>query len=150
MKAGCCLSPCWIAVFLALIGPVLVLGAIGLGTNLYTQIGIILLVALSAKNAILIVEMAREYHLEGKPLVEAAIEASINRFRPILMTSIAFTLGVVPLVLAQGAGANARLSIGITTLTGMISSTCLAVVIVPAVFVVIGRMRQRWQTERAL
>ena len=89
--------------------------------NLYTQIGIILLIALSAKNAILIVEVALELHVrDRKPLLESAIEAARARFRPILMTSFAFILGVVPLVLATGAGANARKSIGITVFSGML------------------------------
>jgi HAE1 family hydrophobic/amphiphilic exporter-1 len=131
------------AVPMALTGPALVLTALGLDNNLYTQIGVILLVALSAKNAILIVEMAREYHNAGKPLAEAAIEAATVRFRPILMTSIAFILGVLPLVTASGAGANARIAIGLTTLSGMISSTCFAVVFIPAFFVALGRKRKR-------
>ena len=127
-----------VSVPMAMVGPVLVLTAMKLDNNLYTQIGIILLVALSAKNAILIVEMAREYHLAGKPLADAAVNAAIVRFRPILMTSIAFTLGVLPLVMATGAGANARMSIGITTMSGMISSTCLAILFVPVFFVILA------------
>ena len=131
-----------LAVPLALVGPVAVLTALGVDNNLYAQIGLILLVALSAKNAILIVEMARELRLSGKSIHQAAVEAAVSRFRPILMTSIAFALGVVPLVLASGAGANARRSIGITSFTGMISSTCLAVVLVPAFFVVLQRFEE--------
>lgn len=131
------------AVPLALTGPATVIAALGIDNNLYTQIGLILLVALSAKNAILIVEMARELRESGRNIVDAAVEAARIRFRPILMTSIAFALGVVPLVTASGAGANARKSIGITTLSGMISSTCLAVVLVPAFFVVIRQFEER-------
>lgn len=138
------------AVPLALVGPVAVLTALGVENNLYTQIGLILLVALSAKNAILIVEMARELRLAGHPIQDAAVEAAIMRFRPILMTSLAFSLGVLPLVFASGAGANARMFIGITTLTGMISSTCLAVVLVPSFFVVLRQFEEwrRRQKER--
>jgi HAE1 family hydrophobic/amphiphilic exporter-1 len=111
--------------------------------NLYVQIGLILLIALSAKNAILIVEVAREYHeRDGKPLIEAAVAAARARFRPIIMTSFAFILGVVPLVLATGAGASARKSIGITVFSGMLASTCLAVLFVPAFFVVVQRFEQ--------
>ena len=103
-----------LAVPLALIGPVLVLNALGLANNLYTQIGLMLLIALSAKNAILIVEMAREHRLrDGEPIIDAAVAAARMRFRPILMTSFAFILGVVPLVTATGAGAQARASLGI-------------------------------------
>jgi HAE1 family hydrophobic/amphiphilic exporter-1 len=125
------------AVPISLLGPVATFTALKIDNNLYTQIGIVLLIALSAKNAILIVEFARELRAEGKSLQEAAIEAARERFRPILMTSFAFILGVLPLVLATGAGANARASIGITVFTGMIASTCLAVLFVPSFFVVL-------------
>ena len=138
-----------LAVPLALCGPVATLYALGIGTNLYVQIGLILLVALSAKNAILIVEVARELRRAGASIFEAAEQAAVARFRPILMTSIAFALGVVPLVLATGAGANARRSIGITTLTGMISSTCLAVVLVPSFFVVLQALEERRRQRSA-
>ena len=97
---------------LALAGPALVLGALGVANNLYTQIGLVLLVALAAKNAILIVEVAREERLRGAEIVAAAVTAARTRFRPIVMTSLAFGFGVLPLVLAEGAGANARRSIG--------------------------------------
>jgi hydrophobic/amphiphilic exporter-1 (mainly G- bacteria), HAE1 family len=126
----------------------LVLSALRIDNNLYTQIGIILLIALSAKNAILIVEVALEFHgREGKPLLESAVEAARARFRPILMTSFAFILGVVPLVLATGAGANARKSIGITVFSGMLASTCLAVLFVPTFFVVVQRF-ENWLAAR--
>jgi HAE1 family hydrophobic/amphiphilic exporter-1 len=137
-----------LAVPLSLLGPMIVLTGLRIENNLYTQIGIILLIALSAKNAILIVEVALELHVrDGKPLLESAIEAARARFRPILMTSFAFILGVVPLVLATGAGANARKSIGITVFSGMIASTCLAVLFVPTFFVVIQRF-ENWLKAR--
>ena len=132
---------------LSLVGPVLVLNGLHIDNNLYVQIGLILLIALSAKNAILIVEVARELRAAGKPIVEAAIEAARARFRPILMTSFAFILGVAPLVLATGAGASARKSIGITVFSGMIASTCLAVLFVPAFFVILQRFEE-WRAER--
>ena len=107
-----------------------------------------LLIALSAKNAILIVEVARERRIfDGKPIIEAAVEAARVRFRPILMTSFAFILGVVPLVLATGAGANARKSIGIAVFSGMLASTCLAVLFVPSFFVVVRRFEE-WRVAR--
>jgi HAE1 family hydrophobic/amphiphilic exporter-1 len=137
-----------LSVPLALVGPVSVLNAVGIDNNLYVQIGLILLIALSAKNAILIVEVARELRVHaGKPLLDSAVEAARARFRPILMTSFAFTLGVLPLVLATGAGASARKSIGVTVFSGMIASTCLAVLFVPALFVVIQRFEE-WFTAR--
>jgi HAE1 family hydrophobic/amphiphilic exporter-1 len=97
-----------LAVPLSLLGPMAVLEGLKIDNNLYVQIGLILLIALSAKNAILIVEVALELHEKGKSVVESAVEAGRARFRPILMTSFAFILGVAPLVLATGAGANAR------------------------------------------
>ena len=103
-----------LAVPLSLVGPVSVMTGLHIDNNLYVQIGLILLIALSAKNAILIVEVARELRAAGKPIMDAALEAARARFRPILMTSFAFILGVLPLVFATGAGASARKSIGIT------------------------------------
>jgi hydrophobic/amphiphilic exporter-1 (mainly G- bacteria), HAE1 family len=137
-----------LSVPLALTGPVLVFEMLHIDNNLYTQIGIVLLIALSAKNAILIVEVAREHRVrEGKALFDAAVEAAIARLRPILMTSFAFILGVVPLVIASGAGASARKSIGITVFSGMIASTCLAILFVPSLFVVVQRIEE-WRAAR--
>ena len=128
------------AVPLALLGPVMALTSLGVANNLYTQIGLILMIALSAKNGILIVEVAREGRMvHGKPILEAAVEASRMRFRPILMTSFAFGMGVLPLVLATGAGANSRISLGLSVLSGIIASTCLAVLFVPSFFTVLQR-----------
>ncbi len=134
-----------VSVPLALIGTVLVLSMLGLANNMYTQIGILLLIALAAKNAILIVEVAREQReIHNKSIIEAAVMGAKTRFRPILMTSFAFILGVMPLVFATGAGANARRSIGITVCSGMLASTCLAVVFVPVFYVLL----QTWQERR--
>lgn len=127
-----------LSVPLALVGTVLVLRLLGLDNNMYTQIGILLLIALAAKNAILIVEVAREEReFHGVSIMEAAVAGAKKRFRPILMTSFAFIMGVLPLVFASGAGANARKSIGIAVASGMLASTCLAVVFVPALYVYI-------------
>jgi HAE1 family hydrophobic/amphiphilic exporter-1 len=136
-----------LAVPLSLLGPVSTLTALHVDNNLYVQIGLVLLIALSAKNAILIVEVAREMRAEGKAIVESAVEAARARFRPIIMTSFAFILGVLPLVLATGAGASARKSIGIAVFTGMIASTCLAVLFVPSFFVVVQRFEE-WRKAR--
>ena len=142
-----------LAVPLALIGTVGALTYIGAtnvvacsgvaATNLYTQIGLILLIALGAKNAILIVEYARQRRSEGMDVVKAAVEGARLRFRPIIMTSFAFILGTLPLVLATGAGASARASIGIAVFFGMITSTCLTVVFVPSFYVVMQRFEER-------
>lgn len=139
-----------LAVPLSLLGPMAVLTGLRIENNLYTQIGLILLIALSAKNAILIVEVALELHVrDRKPLLESAVEAARARFRPILMTSFAFILGVAPLVFATGAGASARKSIGITVFSGMLASTCLAVLFVPTFFVVIQRLENRRAERKA-
>jgi hydrophobic/amphiphilic exporter-1 (mainly G- bacteria), HAE1 family len=136
------------AVPLALLGPVIALTSLGVANNLYTQIGLILMIALSAKNGILIVEMAREGRImHGKPIREAAIDAARSRFRPILMTSFAFGLGVVPLVLATGAGADGRISLGLSVLSGIIASTCLAVLFVPSFFTVLQGLEE-WRKAR--
>jgi HAE1 family hydrophobic/amphiphilic exporter-1 len=137
-----------LAVPLALLGTVTALLSVGLANNINVQIGLVLLIALSAKNAILIVEMAREGRAAGKDMIEAVVGASKARFRPILMTSFTFILGVLPLVLASGAGASARRSLGIAVASGMLASTCLAVLFVPAFFVVLQTWSERKGTRR--
>jgi len=139
-----------LSVPLSLLGPVIGLGAAGIANNLYVQIGLVLLIALSAKNAILIVEAARHLRAGGSSVLDAAIEAARSRFRPIVMTSLAFILGVVPLVIATGAGANARRSLGMTVFSGMLASTLLAVLFVPSFFVLIQRFEEWRQRPRAV
>jgi HAE1 family hydrophobic/amphiphilic exporter-1 len=123
------------AVTLSLSGAVLALLLTGLANNIYVQIGLVLMIALSCKSSILIVEVAIECRHQGMSFVDAALEASRERFRPIVMTSITFILGVMPLLLSTGAGAAARISLGITVFSGMIASTCLAVALVPIFYV---------------
>jgi HAE1 family hydrophobic/amphiphilic exporter-1 len=132
-----------LAVPLTLLGTVAALELSGLPNDLYTQIGIVLLIALAAKNAILIVEYAREKCSEGMPAAEAVVEAARLRFRPILMTSFAFIFGMLPLAFASGAGAGARTSLGIAVVAGMLASTGLAVLFVPAFFTVLERLGSR-------
>ncbi|MFO0803321.1 MAG: multidrug efflux RND transporter permease subunit [Gemmataceae bacterium] len=112
-------------------------GVAAMDNNIYTQIGIVLIIALASKNAILIVEFARELRHAGRSIREAAIEAAKMRFRPIIMTSFAFILGVTPLVFASGAGAASRQSLGTAVFGGMITATVLAVFFVPVFFVAI-------------
>jgi multidrug efflux pump len=114
--------------------------------DVFFKVGLITLIGLSAKNAILIIEFARQLIAEGKTLLEATLTASKQRLRPILMTSLAFTLGVVPLMLASGASDSTQHAIGTGVFGGMISATLLAVFFVPVFFVVITRftgMRKR-------
>lgn len=124
------------AVPLALLGTVLAVAARGMDNNVYTQIGIVLLVALASKNAILIVEFAREIRNKGTGIIDSAVEASRLRFRPILMTAFSFILGVIPLVVASGAGAASRQALGTAVCGGMSAATILAVFFVPVFFVV--------------
>ncbi|MEO6848608.1 MAG: efflux RND transporter permease subunit [Chthoniobacterales bacterium] len=132
------------AVPLAVLGTVLAMKATGMPNNIYVQIGLVLLIALSAKNAILVVEMAREHRASGTSIIDSAIAAAHSRFRPIIMTSLTFVLGAVPLILATGAGASARKCLGLAVASGMIASTCLAVVFVPSFYVVL----QQWQERK--
>ena len=132
-----------LAVPLGLFGAVLAVWMRDYPYDMYTQIGIVTLIGLAAKNAILIVEYARMSHEEGKSIVDAAMEAARLRLRPILMTSFAFILGVVPLALAIGAGAASRRSLGTAVFGGMNAATLLAVFIVPVLYVVIQRVAER-------
>jgi multidrug efflux pump subunit AcrB len=111
--------------------------------DVYTQIGIITLIGLAAKNAILIVEFAKLRREEGESIIDAAVEASRLRLRPILMTSFAFILGVTPLVIASGAGGAARRALGTTVFGGMLAATLLAIFIVPVLYVVIQSFSER-------
>lgn len=115
----------------------------GLSNDIYFQIGLVTLIGLAAKNAILIVEFANKRHAAGLPMAEAAIEAAQLRFRPIVMTSMAFIMGVVPLVVATGAGAASRNSIGTGVFGGMLAATFLAIFFVPLFFVLVQRLSRR-------
>ena len=128
---------------IALVGVLLALIIRGYDNNLYTQVGLVLMIALASKNAILIVEYARELHEGGMSIADAAVEATRRRFRPIVMTSFAFILGVVPLLIAGGAGAASQRAIGTVVFGGMISSTLLAIPFVPVFFVLMQTLEER-------
>jgi HAE1 family hydrophobic/amphiphilic exporter-1 len=132
---------------MALAGVIIALIIRGFPADLYTQIGLVLMIALAAKNAILIVEFARELKAEGMPPVEAAIEATRRRFRPIVMTSIAFILGVVPLLTAKGAGAASQQALGTVVFGGMLASTLLAIPFV-SVFYIEMQSLSAWRERR--
>ena len=127
----------------ALVGVLLSLIIRGYETDLYTQVGLVLMIALASKNAILIVEFARDLHREGMSITEAAIEATRRRFRPIVMTSFAFILGVVPLLIAFGPGAASQRAIGTVVFGGMLSSTLLAIPFVPVFYVAMERLSEK-------
>ena len=141
----------WAIPFSVLFGlPICIFGAfatvwmVGLDNNVYVQIGIVALMGLAAKNAILIVEFAKEYHeKKGLGLMEAAMEGARLRFRPIMMTALAFILGVVPLVLASGAGAAARSSIGIAVFGGMIVASTVGLFFIPMLYVLVQSLAYR-------
>ncbi len=122
---------------LALLGVVVALVMRNMSVSTYTQIGVVLLVALAAKNAILIVEFAKDEHERGKPIFDAAAEAAKLRFRPILMTSLSFVLGTAPLVVATGAGAGSRQALGTAVFGGQIAAIIMAVLFVPVFYKVV-------------
>jgi HAE1 family hydrophobic/amphiphilic exporter-1 len=115
----------------------------GYQNNVFAQIGLVMLIGMSAKNAILIVEFAKMKTDEGMSALDAALAAARARFRPILMTAFSFILGVVPLLVATGAGAEARKVMGMTVFSGMLAATVLGVLVVPALFVMIERLSGR-------
>jgi HAE1 family hydrophobic/amphiphilic exporter-1 len=129
-----------LAVPVALLGAVGGLELRGLENNVYCQIGLVMLIGLSSKNAILIVEFAEQLRAKGSSIEDAAIEAARIRLRPILMTSLAFILGVLPLVLATGAGKAGRISVGTTVFGGMIAATTLNLVFIPLLYAVVRNL----------
>lgn len=136
-----------LAVPLAILGALVAQHLRGIANDVYCQIGLVMLIGLASKNAILIVEFARELREQGMSIVEAAVNASKERLRPILMTAFAFILGVFPMVVATGAGAASRHSLGTAVFGGMLASTFLSLVLVPVLYVVLERLRERKEKD---
>jgi len=136
------------AVPFGIFGALLAILLRGLSNDVYFQIGLVTLIGLAAKNAILIVEFAVMKHKEGLSHAEAAVEAAKLRLRPIVMTSLAFILGAVPLFIASGAGSNSRHSIGTGIIGGMIAATTLALLFVPLFSWLVGTAADKWAARR--
>ena len=139
---------------MCLLSALLGLWLVGLDNNIFAQIGFVVLIGLAAKNAILVVEFSKQLEDQGKGRVEAVVEASRTRLRPILMTSFAFILGVLPLALAKGAGAEMRVPLGVAVLSGMIGVTFFGLVFTPVFYSIIMRLakgkRRRPRNSRRL
>jgi multidrug efflux pump subunit AcrB len=116
---------------------------VGMDANIFSQIGLVVLIGLAAKNAILIVEFSRQHELEGNTAIEAAVMAAKQRLRPILMTSFAFILGVVPLMTATGAGAELRNALGTSVFFGMLGVTIFSLIFTPVFYVVMRQLADK-------
>jgi HAE1 family hydrophobic/amphiphilic exporter-1 len=138
-----------LAVPMAILGAVMAQSLRGLVNDIYCQVGLVMLIGLSSKNAILIVEFAEQLRERGLSVVEAAIEAARIRLRPILMTSLAFILGVLPLVLATGAGKNGRQSVGTTVFGGMLAATTLNLLFIPILYIALKSIQHGSETQKA-
>ncbi len=128
---------------IAVFGAFGALWALGLENDVFTQIGLVMLIGLSAKNAILIVEFAKMEYEKGKTIADAALAAARVRLRPILMTSFAFILGVVPLVLSSGSGAHGRILLGVAVLGGMLAASFIAIFLIPVAYSAIESLVHR-------
>ena len=135
--------------------PVATLGALtglwlaGFSLSIYAQIGLVLLVGLASKNAILIVEFAQSRREDGLPLAEAAVDGARIRFRPVLMTSFTFIFGLIPMVIATGAGAGSRKAIGTTVFSGMLSTTLVGIFLIPVLYYLFQSAREKGAAWRA-
>lgn len=132
---------------LGIIGALMATSLRGLSNDVYFQVGLLTTIGLASKNAILIVEFAKELHEQGRTLTEAAIEACRMRLRPIIMTSLAFVLGVIPLAISTGAGSGSQHAIGTGVIGGMITATVLAVFWVPLFFVAVSSIGSKKESK---